>query len=243
MAIKNLWRSAPQWGLGTALASLLAWNAFLEHFFVPGSLWAQYLWRPAMIDVGQLHEDWSQVFQQQLLQYRKAEEITYLQRLLPEHFIAVEFFYQEHPKKGARCWGRGPGSLSEQQWLSVVGPYGIIGHAQQKKNGFYSIQPIRSKGTRLMLTLSGKEGLFLSEGDGRLLKGIDRDAQLTVGDQLVTMACDPYYPPFYPVAEVMALNFDEQEKVWEFQARPLQPIEHVSYAMIYHRPEGHADAS
>lgn len=222
------------------MLTLLAWNWVLEHFCVPGSLWGQYLWRSSAIDPQKLQQQWAEIFEQHLLQHQQSGEMGYLERLFPENFVTVEFFYQQHPHKGARCWGRGPGiNTGSDKWLSVVGPCGVIGHAQHKKNGFYEVQPIHSKGVRVVLTLEDKEGLFVTEGQGRELRGVDSDSQLQIGDRLVTMACDPYYPPFYPVAEVTDLETQSDGQI--FHARPLQPLEHVSYAMVYHRPDLESD--
>lgn len=243
--IRRFWRTYARWGVFQVLALLITWNMFLERFFVPGSLWAQYFWRSTSIDLSALEKDWAHIFHQELEIYLKAGEISSLQRLLPGNFTPIELFYQYTPSKGARCFGRSNSfAHSGSQWLSVVGPQGVIGHAHQKKNGFYTISPISNTGIRLSVTLLDKKGVFLVQGDGKLLRGVDSEKVLAAGDQLVTLACDPYYPPFYPVAEVTEVFFSGKEDAWIFHARPLQLIEHLSYAMIYHRVDlEHMDAA
>lgn len=236
--IGRFWRTYTRWGVFQVLVFLITWNTFLERFFVPGSLWAQYFWRSTSIDLHALEKDWTDIFHQEIASYLKAGDASSLQRLLPRNFTPIELFYQYSPSKGGRCFGHTNNSSHfEAQWLSVVGPQGIIGHAHQKKNGFYTISPIASAGTRLSVTLLDKKGIFLAQGDGRMLRGVDSDRFLAPGDQLVTLACDPYYPPFYPVAEVIEVFFSQKEDAWIFHARPLQVLEHLSYAMIYHRSD------
>lgn len=235
--IPRFWRSDGRFGTIKAFVLILLWNAFLEHFFVPGSVWGQYLLRPAVLDLTELHTEWAALFQQQINISAQARELSSLEHLLPGYFAPIEIFYHNHSNKGERCFGRSPIITDPSKWLSVVGPKGVIGHAHQKKNGFYTIIPIRNKGTRLSLTLSEREGVFLAQGDGKGLIGIDREGVLKNGDQLVTLACDPYYPPFYPVAEVQEVFFSQKEDCLMFRARPLQAVEHVSYAMIYHRAD------
>lgn len=244
--IGRFWRTYARWGVFQVLIFLVTWNTLLERFFVPGSLWAQYFWRSTSIDLSTLEKDWAHIFHQEIEIYLKAGEFSSLQRLLPGNFTPIELFYKYSPSKGARCFGRANSSLHNlgTQWLSVVGPQGIIGHAHKKKNGFYSISPISNLGTRLSLTLLDRKGIFFAQGDGKVLRGVDSDKVLKPGDQLVTLACDPYYPPFYPVAEITEIFFSEKEDTWIFHARPLQVLEHLSYAMIYHRADlEHMDAA
>lgn len=235
--IGRLWRSYARFGVFQTFLLILTWNTFVEHFFVPGSVWAQYVCRSSALDLAQLQTHWSALFQQQINLSLQTKELFALEHLLPGHFTPIEIFYQHHTSKGERCFGRSAMMTDPSKWVSVVGPKGIIGHAHQKKNGFYTIIPIRNKGIRLSLTLAEREGVFLAQGDGRELVGLDREGVLSKGDQLVTLACDPYYPPFYPVAEVETVLFSEKEDSWVFHARPLQVIEHVSYGMLYHRAE------
>jgi cell shape-determining protein MreC len=162
-----------------------------------------------------------------------------LQRLTP-----IEIFYYQHPKKGGCFFGKARMDILAQS-VSIIGPQGIIGTAKRnKKNSFYDITPIEHQGVHLSATLLHHNGIFLLKGDGKFLRGYDREQVLQKGDRLVTLACDPYYPPLYPIAQIEDISFCEIERAWLFKAKPLYSIAHASYAMAYVRDDlRHHDAA
>ncbi len=212
---------------------LLTANYGIRLFFSPFSVRFEHLKKSQYLDEKELEKTWKNFLERNFQQHQSLQKTVSLYRLSPNEFIPISIYSNVLRSKHLEYWGKTSTNIDEKS-LIVVGPKGIVGRAEYAGQGYYRLTPLTSSRVQLPVTIENNSNVMIIEGNNGLLEGKDYSGTVKIGDVLITLGCDPHYPPFYPVAKIINTIDSLHGKV--FYAQPLEEFKNIGYAILY-KPE------
>lgn len=209
---------------------IMAANYSVRLYLSPISVKFEYLKKSQYLDEKELQKTWKNFLEKNFQQQQSLQKTVSLYRLSPNEFIPISIYSNISRFKNLEYWGKTSIKIDEKS-LIVVGPKGILGRADQVGQGYFRLTALTSSKVQLPVTTENNSNVMIIEGKNGVFQGKDYSEIVKIGDVLITLGCDPHYPPLYPVAIITSLEDSLHGKI--FYARPLEEFKNISYGILY----------